>query len=70
MTNNLKKRKNDVISIMIGVVGRVQTKGGGGEKKGLIVLGVEFRGDTTLLVIGEGKSMEDCSPLSGGISFD
>ena len=66
MTNNLKERKNDVISSMIGVARRVQTKCGGGEGKGLIVLGVELRVYTGHLVIGEGKFMEECSPLSVG----
>ena len=63
-------RKNDVISSMIGVEGRVQAKGKGCESKGLIVLGVDLRVDTGRLVIGEGKYMEDCSPLSHGFSFD
>ena len=70
MRNNLKERKNDVISSMIGVAGRVQTNGGDGERKVLIVLGGEFRVDTAHLVNVEGKSMEDCSPLTRGLSFD
>ena len=55
---------------MIGVAGRVQTNGGDGERKVLIVLGGEFRVDTAHLVNVEGKSMEDCSPLTRGLSFD
>ena len=42
MVNNLIERKYDVISSMVGVEGRVQREGGGGERKGLIVLGVEL----------------------------
>lgn len=33
-------------------------------------IGFELRLETGRLVIGEGRSMEDCSPLSRGFSFD